>query len=62
MKETILRRYNVNEETYRQRFCMASMKTEETTRELRVRLEDLVKKWTKDCDTVEKLQDVIVLE
>ncbi len=40
----ILRRYNVNEENYRQRFRTASVKTEETTRELRVRLEDLAKK------------------
>ncbi len=56
VKEAILGQYNVNEETYRQRFRMASMKTEETTRELRVRIEDLAKKWTKDCDTVDKLQ------
>ncbi len=43
VKEAILCRYNVNEETYRQRFRTASVKTEETTRELRVRLEDLAK-------------------
>ncbi len=62
VKEAILRRYDVNEEIYRQRFRTASMKTGETTRELRMKLEDLTKKWTKGCDTVEKLQDVLVLE
>lgn len=62
MKEAILRRYDINTETYRQRLRGASMKSGETTRELRVRLEDLAKKWTKDCDTVEKIRDRIVLE
>ena len=55
IKEAILRRYDVNAETYRQKFRGASMNVGETTRELWVRLEDLAKKWTKDCDTIDKL-------
>ena len=49
MKEFILRRYDVNEETYKRRFQTASVRTGETVMELRVRLEDLAKKWLKDC-------------
>ena len=62
IKEAILRRYDVNAETYRQKFRGASMNVGETTKELRVRLEDLAKKWTKDCDTIDKLRDVVVFE
>ena len=62
VKEAILRRYGVNEETYRKRFRGASVKNDETVVELCVRLDDLAKKWTKDCSTVDKLRDVIVLE
>ena len=62
VKEAILRRYGVNEKSYRKRFRGASVKNDETVVELCVRLDDLAKKWTKDCSTVDKLRDVIVLE
>lgn len=62
LKEAILARYDVNQETYRQRFRAAKLKTGETTRELCVRLGDLVTKWTKDCDLVEALRDLMVME
>ncbi|XP_064386057.1 uncharacterized protein LOC135334709 [Halichondria panicea] len=62
VKESILRRYDVNEETYKRRFRTASVRTGETVMELRVRLEDLAKKWLKECDTVDKLRDAVVLE
>ena len=62
LKEAILLRYDVNGETYRQRFRAASVKPSETIRELAVRLDDLATKWTKECDTVAKLRDAMVME
>jgi len=62
LKKAILRRYDVNEETYRQCFRVATWKSSETARELVVRLEDLATKWTKDCKIVEELRDAVVME
>ena len=62
LKETILRRYDINCEAYRQRFREAKQQQGETPRELVVRLRDLGKKWLKDCETVEAAIDAIVLE
>jgi len=58
LKDAILRRYDVNEETYRQRFRSAAFKQGETTKELWVRLDDLARKWTKDCGSLDELRDV----
>jgi hypothetical protein len=44
VKEAILRRYNVSQETYRQRFRSVRRKEEESYAELVVRLEDLLHK------------------
>eukprot|EP00731_Ephydatia_muelleri_P034136 Em0048g12a len=62
VKEAILRRYDISEQTYRQRFRDAVMKKDETVGELNVRLTDLFLKWTKGCKTVEQLRDLMILE
>ena len=49
LKKAILRRYDVNEETYRRRFRALKKKSNETNRELVARLEDLAMKWTQEC-------------
>eukprot|EP00731_Ephydatia_muelleri_P036433 Em0254g5a len=48
LKVAILRRYDISDETYRQRFRETAVKKEdETVSELAVRLDDLLQKWTK---------------
>ena len=47
LKAPILRRYNINADTYRQRFRAAKLKAGETPRELAIRLRDLADCWTK---------------
>ena len=51
LKKAILLRYNINEESYRQRFRAATRKDGETNRELSARLQDLADKWTQRCNT-----------
>ena len=62
VKKAILRRYDINEESYRQRFRGAKRKEGETSRELAARLEDLVDKWMQGRDKIEAIKDLIVLE
>eukprot|EP00731_Ephydatia_muelleri_P036792 Em0326g4a len=62
VKEAILRRYDISEQTYRQRFRDAVMKKDETVGRTNVRLTDLFLKWTKGCKTVEQLRDLMILE
>ena len=62
VKTAILRRYDINEETYRQRFRSAKQKGGETPIELTTRLQDLADKWLKECDSKEKVVDVIIRE
>ena len=62
VKAAILRRYNINNETYRQRFRGATRKVGESHRELAIRLQDAAQKWTKDCHTIEELREAIVVE
>ena len=62
LKQTILRRYNIMEESYRQRFRSLNKESGKTNRELATRLTDLAGKWLKKCDTLDKLKDAIVLE
>ena len=62
LKAAILRRYDINEETYRQRFRAASRKEGETHRELATRLADTVDKWTRECSSVQELRDLIAKE
>ena len=51
IKRTILKRYDINEEKYRQMFRNATCKEGETYQELVVRLADLLDKWLKDYKT-----------
>ena len=60
VKEAILRRYDINEETYRQCFRNERRKTIETYRELVARLHDLASKWTAECSTVEEVVKLVV--
>ena len=55
VKAAILRRYDINDETYRQRFRTTKKKPDETYRELATRARDLATKWTRECTTVEEL-------
>ncbi len=62
VKEAILRRYDVSEESYRRRFRTTRKSKNETFRELSVRLADLAKKWMAGCDTLEEVLDKLVVE
>ena len=62
VKTAILRRYNITEETYRRQLRAAKLGKDETPRELVTRLQDLVRKWGRDCQTVEDVFDLIVKE
>ena len=62
VKEAILRRYDVSEETYRQRFRAARRKEGEAYVELVTRLQDLVRKWMAECESVGAVLDKVVGE
>ena len=62
VKEAIFKRYDINEETYRQRFRTAKVKEGESLSEVVTRLKDMAAKWLKEHDTREKVIDVLVLE
>ena len=62
MKEAILRRYDVTEESYRQWFRAAKLKPGETNQELVARLRDLLDKWLQEWKTVAEIKDQMVLE
>ena len=62
LKEAILRRYDINEESYRQRVRLATRKQGETNRELAARLQDLTDKWMQGCNTMEEIKDRVVME
>ena len=62
MKAAILRRYDINEETYRQRFRSITKGADESYRELANRIKDLGKKWLRQYDTIEKIVEAVVQE
>ena len=71
LKEAILKRYKISEDSYRQKFCRAEKKAEESVSEMVVRLNDLFRRktrscgqrrWTRSCATVEQLADLMVKE
>ena len=65
LKAAILRRYNINADTYRQRFRAAKLKAGETPRELAIRLRDLADRWTKastDSTDATDILDISVKE
>ncbi|KAL5479435.1 hypothetical protein EMCRGX_G022956 [Ephydatia muelleri] len=57
VKAAILRRYDITEETYLQRFQSAVRSNEETHRDLAIRLGDLATKWLKGVYTVELVKE-----
>ncbi|KAL2085068.1 hypothetical protein ACEWY4_020586 [Coilia grayii] len=63
VKAAILAKYEINEETYRQRFREPEVRPGETPRELYSRLKDLYRKWVKPAGkTVEEIGEVFILE
>eukprot|EP00731_Ephydatia_muelleri_P003135 Em0001g3135a len=62
VKEAVFHRYDIKEETYRQRFRSMRKGPGETYREQASKLNDMAKKWLKGCTTVDELLDVIVKE
>ena len=62
LKEAILRRYDISEETYRQRFRDAERKDSESVSNLAVRITDIFLKWTKSCKSIEEIRDLMVME
>ena len=63
VKEAILKRYDITEETYRQRFRSTKKSREESYKEMYVRVNDLFQKWTKpDGKTGEEITEVINME
>ncbi|KAL5516201.1 hypothetical protein EMCRGX_G001479 [Ephydatia muelleri] len=62
MKEAILKRYEISEDSYRQKFRRAEKNAEESVSEMAVRLNDVFRKWTRSSTTVEQLADLMVKE
>ena len=62
MKAAILRRYDITEETYRQRFREITKNVVESHRDVSIRLGDQANKWLKGLTTVEQVKEAIVLE
>ena len=61
--KAILRRYDINEETYRQRFRSCRKSSEESYAELGIKLKDLFGKWMQpSVKTKEEVCDLMVLE
>ena len=62
VKAAILWRYNINEETYHQRFRSLKVKEGEAPRELVTRLTDLATRWTRECTSQKELLDLMIKE
>ena len=62
VKTAILCRYDISEETYRQRFRVTTRKEGETYQELATRTEDLMEKWLKSCKTVKDVKQRFAVE
>ena len=62
VKAAVLRRYNINEETYRKRFRGLTLKMGETPVEMMTHLNDLAIKWLKDDMSAVEIRDAVVKE
>ena len=62
LKDAILKRYNINEESYRTRFRSVSRKSEESYCEMATRTMDLLRKWTRQCENLNDLLEVVAVE
>ena len=62
VKAAILRRYDINSETYRQRFRSIHLNEGESHRDMATRLSDLIDKWMKECKSVKEVCELVVIE
>ncbi|XP_076864257.1 uncharacterized protein LOC143516498 [Brachyhypopomus gauderio] len=63
VKQAILKKYEINKETYRQRFRNSAVKEDETPREFFTRLKGLYEKWMVPKEkSKEEIGDTIILE
>ncbi|XP_014835051.1 PREDICTED: zinc finger protein 202-like [Poecilia mexicana] len=63
VKEAILKKYDINLESYHQRFRSPEVESGETPKELYVRLKELYEKWIQPRGkTVKAIAEMIVLE
>ena len=62
LKGAILSRYDITDESYRQRFRSGKRNKDESNRELVVRLTDWASKWLKSKKSREEVIDQIILE
>ena len=62
VKKAILRRFDINEETYRQKFRSTRKTGSQSYVELGVQLMDLFRKWTVSAKDIESMTEMIVME
>ena len=62
IKAAIFVRYNFNTKAYRRKFRATVHRSNETNRELAVRIGEFQAKWMHECHTVEEMTEVICLE
>ncbi|XP_035984223.1 uncharacterized protein LOC118557859 [Fundulus heteroclitus] len=63
VKLAVLQKYDINSETYRQRFRLLQVEPEETPKELYIRLKELYVKWVQpNGKTVEQINEIMILE
>lgn len=63
VKSAILKKYDINQETYRQQFRSLDVEPNESPKELYVRLRELYGKWIQPkCRSVEEVGEILILE
>ena len=62
LKAAVLRRYDITEESYRQRFRSATLKDGESVTESLARIEDLAGKWMKSAKSRDEVVDLVLME
>ena len=62
LKAAILKRYNINEGTYRVRFRAVARKPEEGYAEMATRVLDLLRKWMRECTSMEEVMEMVAVE
>ena len=60
LNATILRRYDITEETYRQKFRGLKKEASDSYKELSSKLLDTARKWLQECRSVEEVMDAVV--
>lgn len=62
VKKVILHRYDIGEETYRQRFWTTRRKEGEPYIDLTTQMANLFRKWAAYCETMEALTEKLLIE